>query len=147
MKYLLNMCFSMLSNQHLHVTEVELDTRVDTSVFPGRVGVAMEAMEGGWEGGPSGGGPNCSVGSGGQKVGKGTTACFAGRLLCTRNFPPCQGCPVIFPALQEKKTARNTIFATHHSTSIHIWSLAFYTIFLKYILWYINTILYQHSQY
>ena len=41
----------MLSNQHLHVTEVELDTRVDTSVFPGRVGVA----------------PNCTVGLSGQE--------------------------------------------------------------------------------
>ena len=30
---------------------------------------------------------------------------------------------------KRKKTARNTIFATHHSTSIHIWSSAFYTFF------------------
>ena len=138
MKYLLNMCFSMLSNQHLHVTEVELDTRVDTSVFPGRVGVAMEAMEGGWEGGPSGGGPNCSVGSGRQKVGKGTTACFAGRLLCTRNFPPCQGCPVIFPALQEKNCKKHNFC----NASLHLHS--YLELSILYNFFEIHTLIYKY---
>lgn len=62
--------------------------RWDLKLTPG---LTPRCSQGGW-GWP----PTAAWEWEGQKVGKGTTACFAFPLLCTRNFPPCQGSPVIF---------------------------------------------------
>ena len=85
---------------------VEADTRVDTSMFPGRVGVA----------------PNCSVGLGeeGQKVGKGQLPVLP--LLCTRNFPPCQGSPVIFPVQDTQLFCNASLYFHSYLIQFSVWS-------------------------
>ena len=60
----------------------------------------------------------------GQKVGKGTTACFAEPTPLHAQFPALPRLPCHFTS------ARYTaFFETHHSTSIHIWSSSFDTNF------------------
>ena len=109
---LFKMCFSSVQIKIYILRRwvgFEVETRVDTSMFPGRVGVA----------------PNCSVGLGGRaKSGKRDNCLFCRADSFARAISrPAKA------ALSFYQCKIHSFFATHHSTSIHIWSSSFDTNF------------------